>query len=204
MMRRPLGKLIGLRSNRRGAAAIEFAMVAPVLVVFMMGIGDLLYGIYVRSIVLGAVQKAGRDATLQSNASTTATDAIDADVMTMVKRVAPKATYVSTRENYTTFSNVDKPEPFTDKAGGTAGKYDPGECFSDTNGNGIWSADGSRVGVGGANDVAQYTITVTYPRVFPVANLLGWGTTGAVTAQTVMKNQPYAAQASSTAATICT
>lgn len=198
--------LIALRylwRDVRGAAATEFALVAPVLALFMMGIGDLLYGVYANAIVLGAVQKAGRDATLQANASTTATNAIDADIMKMVRKVAPNATYLSARENYMTFSNVDKPEPHTDKPGGTTGVYDPGECFSDTNGNGIWDADGSRVGVGGANDVAQYTITVSYPRVFPVAGLLGWGDKGTIKAQTVLKNQPYAAQAMATAATIC-
>jgi Flp pilus assembly protein TadG len=201
---RPLRSPVNLSGDRQGAAAMEFALVAPIMAMFMMGIGDLLYGLYTNAIVIGAVQKAGRDATLQSNSTTTATTAIDEQVMAMVKRVAPNATYSSKRENYTTFSNVDKPEPHTDKAGGTTGKYDPGECYSDTNGNGQWDADGGRVGVGGANDVAQYTLTVSYPRVFPVAKLLGWSGNGTVTAQTTLKNQPYAAQGAATAVTICT
>jgi hypothetical protein len=174
------------------------------MVLFMMGMGDVLYGTYTNSILLGAVQKAGRDATIQMSDVATQTTAIDNKVMTQVKRVAPSATFVSVRENYTNFSNVDKPEPFTDKAGGTAGAYDPGECYSDTNGNGRWDADGSRSGVGGASDVAQYSITITYPRVFPTALMLGLGKTASLTAQTVLKNQPYAAQSSSTALTICT
>lgn len=190
--------------DRSGVAAIEFAIVAPVMALFMMGIGDLLYGIYANSILLGAVQKAGRDATLQQNTSSTATNAIDSQVMASLRRVAPAATFVSTRENYTTFALVDKPEPFTDSSTtGTVGVRDPGECFSDTNGNGTWDADGARSGVGGASDVAQYTITITYPRVFPVARLLGWGSTASITAQTLLKNQPYAAQASSAPQTIC-
>jgi Flp pilus assembly protein TadG len=202
--RNPARSVRILRRDRRGAAAVEFALVVPVMMMFMMGIGDLLYGIYANAIVFGAVQKAGRDSTLQMNASTTATTAIDEKVMVMVKKVAPAATYVSSRKNYTTFSNVDKPEPHTDvvKAGNTAGVRDAGECYSDTNGNGSYDLQGGRVGIGGANDIAQYTITVTYPRVFPVARLLGWGTTGTITVQTVLKNQPYAAQA--TVATICT
>lgn len=191
-----------LREEPRGAAVVEFAIITPVLFMFMMGIGDLLHAIYTQSIVVGAVQKAGRDGTIQSNASTAATDALDAKVMSMVREVAPNATYVSTRENYANFSNVDKPEPHTDKPGGRTGQYDAGECFSDTNGNGRWDSDGGRVGVGGANDIAQYTITVTYPRLFPLPGL-DWGENGTITASTVLKNQPYAAQAAATALTIC-
>jgi Flp pilus assembly protein TadG len=190
-----------LSGDRSGVAAIEFGIVAPVMALFMMGMGELLYGTYTSAIVLGAVQKAGRDGTLQSNS--TATTDIDTLVMDPVRQVAPGATYVSVRQNYATFSDVDKPEPFVD-AGTMNGRYDVGECYTDMNGNGHWDADGGRVGVGGANDVAQYTITVTYPHVFPVAYLLGWGANGTITAQTVLKNQPYAAQGASAAPTICT
>lgn len=203
MIRR--GIFHALARDRSGAAAMEFGLVAPVMAMFMMGIGDLLYGTYAQSILIGAVQKAGRDATLQQNTTSTATTSIDSAVMTMVRSVAPAATYVSTRENYTTFSLVDKPEPFVDSTTtGTVGVRDPGECFTDMNGNGSWDADGGRIGVGGASDVAQYSISVTYPRVFPVAKLLGWSGSATITAQTLLKNQPYAAQSTSTPATICT
>lgn len=199
------GALRELARDRSGVAAVEFGLVAPVMALFMMGIGDLLYGMYAQSILMGAVQKAGRDATLQQNTTSNATNNIDAAVMTMVKSVAPAATYVSTRENYTTFSLVDKPEPFTDSTTtGTVGVRDPGECYSDVNGNGQWDADGARTGVGGASDIAQYTINVTYPRVFPVAKLLGWGANATIKAQTLLKNQPYAAQTTPTILTICT
>jgi Flp pilus assembly pilin Flp len=188
-----------------GVAAIEFGMVAPVLAMFMMGIGDLLYTTYAQAILTGAVQKAGRDATLQANATTTATDNIDTTVMNLVKKVAPRATYFSTRESYSSFSNVDKPEPFEDKTGTGArtGVYDAGiDCFTDLNGNDAYDLDGGRGGVGGANDVAQYKITVTLPRVFPVAKLLGFSPNATLTAQTLLKNQPYAGQVI-TAETVC-
>lgn len=191
-----------VRLEDRGAAAVEFALITPVLMMFMMGVGDLLHAIYTRSIVVGAVQKAGRDGTIQNRGSATATAALDAKVMNIVRQAAPNATFVSTRQNYANFSNVDKPEPHTDKVGGRTGQYDPGECFSDTNGNGSWDADGGRTGVGGANDIAQYTITVTYPRLFPVPGLT-WGANGTITASTILKNQPYAAQGAATAVTIC-
>lgn len=189
--------------DRRGVAAIEFGIAAPIICMFMMGMGDLLYNTYANSILLGAVQKAGRDATLQANATTGAVTTIDATVMGLVRKVVPAATYVSTRESYSSFSNVDKPEPFQDKAGGTAGVYDAGiDCFTDINGNGSWDADGGKAGVGGANDVAQYKITVTYPRIFPVAKMLGFPADVTLQAETLLKNQPYAGQ-TITSATVC-
>lgn len=190
-------------SDFRGAALPEFGFVAPVMILFMMGAGDLLYGFYVSALAVGAVQDAGRDGTLQDNATISAQSALDAKVLATVQRVAPNATIASVRQNYSTFAAVDKPEPHTDKAGGTTGVRDSNECFSDTNGNGVYDLDGGRVGVGGANDVAQYTATVTYPRLFPIAGFMGWSTNGTVTASTVLKNQPYAAQVANTPVAIC-
>lgn len=192
-----------LRRDRRGIAATEFALIAPVLITFMMGVGDLLYGMYINSIVLGAVQQAGRDNTLQSNAGADKTAPIDNRIMAMVRYVAPAATFTSSRVNYSSFSDVSKPEPLSpDK--GVKGAWDAvGDCFIDLNNNGTFDQDGGRDGVGGANDVAKYTITVTYPRVFPIAGFLGWGNNGTTTAQTVLKNQPYAAQGSPPTPRIC-
>ena len=191
-----------LRRDDRGAAAVEFALVAPVLMMSMMGLGNLIHAIYTQSILVGAVQKAGRDGTIENKGSATTTAEVDLKVMERVRQVAPGATFTSTRQNYANFSNVGKPEPHTDKEGGRTGQYDAGECFSDTNGNGSWDADGGRSGVGGANDIAQYTITVTYPRLFPVPGL-NWGSNGTITASTVLKNQPYKAQGGAAPLTIC-
>lgn len=193
-------RLNRLRIDQRGAAAIEFGLVAPVLALFMMGVGDLLYGIYVNAIVLGAVQEAGRASTIEgAGTAATGTD-IDNRVLAAVRRVAPNATFATTptRKNYMTFSEVNKPEPHVDKTSPTtnkAGVRDSNECFSDTNGNGSYDLAGGRTGVGGANDVQQYTVVISYPRVFPMAKLMGWSATGTATAETILKNQPYAGQA---------
>jgi Flp pilus assembly protein TadG len=188
-----------LAGNRRGATIIEFAIVAPVMLMLMMGLGDLLYQVYAKSILNGAVQKAARDAAIQGGADETA--AIDASVIAQVQGMAPKATYTSTRTSYTNFTDV-APEPFTDTNGN--GVRDPGECYTDINGNKQWDADPGIAGQGGANDVTLYTMTVTYPRLFPVAGLLGWPSTATIIAQTLLKNQPYATQTVTTPVTICT
>lgn len=188
-----------LAGDRRGISAVEFGMLAPVLVLMLMGLGDLTYRAYVQVILDGAMQKAGRDSTIQGASANIA--ALDAAVEAQVKDVARTATFATTRHSYTTFSNV-APEPFTD--GNSNGVRDAGECFADINGNGSWDADPGRDGLGGASDVVVYTKSVTYTRLFPMAGLMGWPDTQTVRSQTLLKNQPYATQNTTTPATVCT
>lgn len=185
--------------NERGNTIVEFAMVLPVMLTLIMGLGELAYRAYVQSVLTGAMQKAGRDSTIQG-ASTQSTT-IDAAVMNVVWKVAGSATYVSSRESYAQFGYIG-PEPFTDSNGN--GIRDKGECFTDINGNGTWDADPGTTGQGGADDVTVYTMTVTYPHLFPVAKWFGWGSNQTIAATTILKNQPYASQTTSTPATVCT
>jgi Flp pilus assembly protein TadG len=182
-----------LRGDRRGVTVVEFAIVAPVLLIMLMGFGDLLYQTYAQSILDGELQKAARDSGIEGGAANTA--AIDAKVEAMVKKIAPKATFTTVRKTYDTFSEV-APEPIFDTNGNN--KLDPGECFTDENGNGVWDADPGITGQGGASAVAIYQMTATYPRLFPVASLLGWPTTQTISATTLLKNQPYATQTTNT------
>ena len=199
MTTRPLRRLARLRRDHRGVTAIEFAFVAPVLCLLIMGLCDLTYQSYVQVILTGALQKAGRDSTIQGASNRTA--ALDAAVIGMVRQVAKSATYTSTRKSYAQFSYV-RPEVFQDN--NNNGVYDSAsECFTDVNGNGLWDADPGLAGQGGANDVVLYTMTVTYPRLFPLAGMLGWSANQSIGASTVLKNQPYANQNSFTAKQVC-
>jgi hypothetical protein len=192
-------RLDRLRADKRGNTIIEFAIVAPVMMMLIMGLGDLLHQIYAQSILDGAIQKAARDSAIQGGANQTST--IDARVVSSVGDIVPGYTYTSSRKFYTSFALV-KPETFNDADGD--GVRDPGECFDDVNGNGVWDADPGRTGQGGANDVTKYAIAITYPRLFPVAQLLGFSATQTIRAQTLLKNQPYATQTVPTVPSICT
>ena len=186
-----------LAGDRRGVTAIEFGIVAPVMIALLMMLGELLYQSYAQALLDGAIQKGGRDSAIQGGADKAAT--IDAEVARTVKIIAKNATWVAQRLNYNSFA-VIKPETFVDKNGN--GVRDPKECFDDVNGNKTWDSDPSRVGQGGANDVTQYAVTVTYPRLFPVASFFGAGTTQTIGAKTLLKNQPYSRQ-TSTVVQIC-
>ncbi|WP_174274145.1 TadE/TadG family type IV pilus assembly protein [Sphingomonas bacterium] len=191
-------RVLHLARDRRGGAVVEFALVCPVLLILLLGLGDLAFQGYMQDVLTGAVQKAGRDATIQGNAQNTS--AIDARVMVPIKAISSGATFVSSRENFDTYSAI-APEPFTDGNGN--GIHDAGECYSDVNGNNQWDADPGSSGQGGASDIALYKMAVTYRRLFPLGALLGWGSTLTISASTILKNQPYATQTTTTVKTVC-
>jgi Flp pilus assembly protein TadG len=189
-----------LGQDARGVTIVEFALVMPVMLILIMGLAELAYRIYVQSVLTGAVQKAGRDSGIQGGAQQSAT--IDAAVMKMVWSVASNATYNSTRDSYANFTYISG-EPFTDT--NANGVRDAGECYSDVNGNKGYDSDISTDGQGGASDAVVYTMTITYPHLFPVPTLLGWSASQTIHATTILKNQPYASQATAaTPAIICT
>ncbi|MBA4047400.1 MAG: hypothetical protein C0476_02525 [Sphingomonas sp.] len=187
-----------LLRERRGTSLTEFGLLAPVMIALWMGLGDILYQAYLQSVLNGAVQKAGRDSGIEGAPTST----LDTRVQTAVRQLSQTATFVSTRRNYDTFTEV-APEPFVDTNGN--GVRNPGECFTDQNINGTWDADPGAAGQGGAGAVTLYTMTVTYPRLFPVWGFFpGATTTQSISASTLLKNQPYATQSTTTAVTVCT
>lgn len=188
----------GLRGDVRGATLVEFAFVAPVMLFLIMGLGDVLFQAYMQAVLSGAVQKAGRDSTLEGATATS----IDNGVISAVKKLLPGAIIPPPiRKNYENFTNV-APEPFVD--GNHNGIRDPRECFTDINGNGQWDSDPGVNGFGGASAVQLYTVSVTYARIFPVAGLFGVSKTITLSASTLLKNQPYSGQVTSTPQQVCT
>jgi len=199
-----------LRGDRRGATLVEFAIIAPVMMTLLSGMCELAYQGYLESVLTGAIQKAGRDSTIQGNGSQT--DQIDSAVIAQLGQLAsgwtqncsdtPPAnlrTYCSTRKSYANFMDVG-PESYVDS--NNNGQYDAAsECFTDVNNNNIW--DTGITGQGGANDVAVYSIRITYPRLFPVAALIGMTRTATLTGSTTLKNQPWATQNVYTAKQVC-
>lgn len=181
--------LFGRRIARdtKGAAMVEFAMIAPVLVFTLLGVFEIGYNFYVQSNLQGSVQKAARSATIEGSASVE--EQIDANVTRAVHQIVPNAEISFSRSSYSSFSDVSQPEDFTDL--NNDGACNDGEPFEDANGNGVWDEDRGAEGFGGARDVVLYTVDITYPRAFAMGELLGFGDTVEFEAQTVLRNQPY-------------
>jgi hypothetical protein len=162
------------------------------MLLLIMGLCDITYQAYIQAVLTGAVQKAGRDGSIQDNAGTAAGATLDDRVMRQIKTVAGNATGQSARTSFAQFSYIAG-EPYEDNNGNNA--YDAAtECFTDVNGNGVRDAQLGTTGQGGANDAVLYTMTVKYNRLFPLATLVGWSQRATITASTILKNQPYATQ----------
>jgi Flp pilus assembly protein TadG len=176
--------------DQRGATMVEFAMVAPVLLMTMLGIFDMGHNIYTAILLEGSIQEAARDSSIEGAAGRES--AIDAAVTTAVLRIAPKARLSFSRKAYTNFTDVGEPEDYTDVD--RNGMCDNGDPFEDANGNERWDADRAIVGFGGARDAVLYTVSVRYPRAFPIGNMIGLDPEVSSQATTVLRNQPFGAQ----------
>lgn len=187
MTRRRLPALKRLRRDRRAVTIVEFAMVAPVLLMLLLGIFDLGYRSYAGSVLQGALHDAARMATVGGYSM----EQIDARVKTRLSNFAARSAVTTAADSYYDFTGVAQPEKIV---GDTApfGTYNAGDCFEDANGNNQYDADRGRSGTGGADDIVRYSVTITFPRILPVGALLGWGNSQTLTSNTVLRNQPYA------------
>lgn len=180
-------RLVSIRGDERGAALVEFALIAPLLVFSLLGLFELGYNVYMQSQLQGTVQQSARKSTIEGASSSQAE--IDAHVEAAVKTIAPQATVSFDRKAYASFSEVSQAEDFKDI--NDNGLCDNGEQFEDANGNGVWDKDRGNEGFGGARDVVLYTVDIEYPRAFGFAKLAGFSETVKFKATTVMRNQPY-------------
>lgn len=189
-----------IRADKRGTTAIEFAFVAPVFFLFLIATFDLAHREYAQSILQGAVQEAARGSTLEGGPA--ATTSIDAKVRLSVDPLVGTAQYNFTRKTYASFTRAGQAENFTDSNANSI--RDAGECFQDENGNGTWDADAGATGPGGSDDIVQYTATVTFPRLFPMAAMLGWTPDQIISATSILRNQPYGIKNATSVTVICT
>ena len=174
-----------LAGDEHGATVVEFALLAPVLLMTLLGLFDMGYTTYTSSILQGSIAKAARNSAIEGASHA----AIDAKVEAAVKDIAGNATVTFTRKAYSNFSSVRRPEDFTDLNGD--GLCNAGEPFEDVNGNKSWDADRGKSGGGGARDAVLYTVRVAYPRAFPISRFIGISETQVVESSTVLRNQPW-------------
>ena len=185
-----------LARDERGVTVVEFAIVAPVMGLMLLGAFDIAHTLYMRAVLQGIVQKTARDYTLEDAADPTEQSRLDAAVTGQAKALANNAVVVISRRFYRTFSDASaaRAEAWTDTD--RNGTCNNGEPYEDANQNGTWDKDGGNSGQGGAKDAVLYTVKVSYPRFFPIYNFIGGSRTTTVTASTVLKNQPYGDQGS--------
>jgi Flp pilus assembly protein TadG len=184
-----------LRHHARGATLLEFGLVAGPLILTIMAIGDLGYQSYLRAVTRGVLEKAARSASVGTLNSTQ----IDAYIESQMSAIASKNALppAVVKKSYYNFSRVGKPEKITTDTA-PIGSYNSGDCYEDANNNGSYDTNSGATGLGGADDIVYYEVTISMPRLFPMAKMLGWSATQSATASTMVRNQPWANQGSPT------
>lgn len=185
-----------LKRDNRGVTIVEFALIAPVFLLTLLGGLELAFENYFRSVLNGAVRTTAREASIGDITQAQ----VEAKIRGRISALIPAASrdqmevVVVTTRNYFNFSNVGKPEKITnDRA--PLNQYNTGDCFEDANGNGSYDTSIGESGLGGADDVVYYDVTVAFPQMIPLAKLLNKGNNTFTTrSQTVARNQPYADQ----------
>lgn len=185
-----------LRSDKRGVTIVEFALIFPIMATILMGAFDLGYQIFFRSVLADTLEKAARQGSIGNMTSAQLDQYITQQITSYIPASSrgQQGTVTVTKQSYSNFSRIGAPEKLlTDTT--PLGQYNLGDCFEDTNGNGIYDSDGAgKTGTGGADDVVYYTVTVRFPHFFPVLGVLGWEGDQVTTAKTLVRNQPFANQ----------
>lgn len=183
-----------LARDRSGASALEFGLLAPAMLLVMLGLIDLARVATARSALEAATIQAARqvaatDCPADRPRRLAASISAGMRSLTGEKDAAPE---VESRSYADRFGDVGAPEPFVDDPAAPNRVYDPGESFTDVNGNGQWDADmGVDGSIGGAGEVISYTANL---RVRPLIPFLVERLTGRdhypIRASTVVRNEP--------------
>lgn len=181
-----------LARDAKGVTAVEFALVAPVLCLFLTGFLDFGYWMYVRATASGALESVARSTGVGGASVDSA--AIQAAVETQIRKLSPNATFVWSTKAYYDFAGIGKPEKLiTDRNGN--GSYDPGDCWEDANENGTYDRDSGSAGIGGADDIVYYKLTLTFPPLVNIGAFIpALGGNHVSVLETIVRRQPFAAQ----------
>lgn len=183
--------IIPSMSNVSGATAVEFAMVAPVLMLILTGIVE--FGLVLAADIV--LKNATSDASRTGRTGFSAQDSTqDATVRRMIRSEAgvlmdaDRITIESAA--YSGFDALKKPEPFVDA--NKNGRRDNGENFTDVNGNGVYDIDQGRSGYGGTSEVVVYTVSYPWRFFTPIiGRMVGTDGVLTLTATAVVQNEPY-------------
>jgi hypothetical protein len=194
-----LAARFGIRRNDRGVSVVEFGLLAPVLCMLLLGVLDLGQRMYLMSVLQGTLFRAARKATVGDQTSAQ----IDTFVNNELKEFRKNATVTIVKKSYSEFTGVKALEKITSDTA-PVGTYNagtdaahPADCYEDTNND--WKRDDKgQTGLGQSDEIVYYQVTVSYPRIVPLGKFLGYSNTETVTANTVLRNQPYSAQIPST------
>ena len=178
--------------NRHGSAVIEFAIVAPVLFLMLLGIIEMGLVFFTTNIMEAATNIAARIGKTGYSGNFPSRDQYIRD---QIYRLS--GGFLDSRRieisilSYGEFANIGQEEPFTDQNGNN--QYDFGEPFIDINGNGRWDRDQGAGNPGGRGDVVFYRVSYPWSIFTPLIGSLVTDESGnyEITALATIRNERF-------------
>lgn len=173
-----------------GSAAVETALTLPLVAGMLVAILEIGIMFFASALMEGAVREAARFGITGFTPDGTSREAvildrIQNDTLNLV-RVGPDDIDILV---YPDFEDIGAEEPYQDVAPAN-GSYDPGEPYTDINGNGQWDPDMGAPGVGGPGDVVLYRVTYDWPLLLGrFAHAVGDGIR--LSATVAVRNEPF-------------
>jgi Flp pilus assembly protein TadG len=192
--------MLGIRNLRRlardrdGVTIVEFAIVAPVMILFITGLFEFGYVLFARSTLESAVLEAARGSRVANcpNENAKAVEKEIQDRMQIISSSDGVPPILKVESYGEEFGDVGNPEPFTDTNGN--GKRDTGESFTDVNGNGNFDQDMGQSGdFGDFGEVVRFTATYNVSSLVPfIATTINDGQDFyPIQSVTVVRNEPF-------------
>lgn len=173
-----------------GVTAIEFAVIAPVLILMLFGILEFALIMLVTNMMESATAISSRlGKTGYSAAGISREETILASIRERAGELIDPAQLVITSKFYEQFDQIGDAEPWNDS--NHNGTPEPGE-YTDINGNGHYDADMGLAGYGNADDIVVYTVRYPWGITTPIMReLIGRDGVYTITTHAVVKNEPY-------------
>lgn len=180
--------LARLLTNREGASALEFSLLAVPFTVLLVGFFEMAAVAFLSAALEGAALQASRLGTTGSSPDgATRTEQVRNVIEDRTLGLLdPQEMEIETLV-YDEFADIGEPEPYTDENGN--GSYDKGEAYTDVNGNGQWDNDMGAAGLGGPDAIVVYHVTYAWPPMTPLMQpMLG---TIQLSSTVPVRNEPF-------------
>lgn len=178
-----------LAACARGATAVEFALVLPVLLLATVGTIEMAIVLFIGSSMEAAVIEASRfGITGGEDAALTREERVLDIVAERTYGLLDMTKVELDTLVYDSFEDIGKPEPFVDGNGN--GVRDAGEAFTDINGNAQWDADMGAAGLGGPDAIVVYRLSYDWGVVTPmIRGIVGESVRNV--SSIAVRNEPY-------------
>jgi Flp pilus assembly pilin Flp len=187
-------RMSAFADNRRGAALIEFALIAPLFILILLIVFQIGMIGWAKSTLETAARDAARFAITGAKGTGATREAsliagIEERMSVFTRQ--PSTPITVTSKVYPTFEDIGQPEKIVSDLNGNA-ICDTGDQYIDFNDNSAYDSDMAKTGYGGPNDVVLYKVTYPLQALVPLnEGEFNLGSVFTLHAEAAVQNEPF-------------